>query len=298
MNDAQSTAVNTQTHEGNLEIQTNLISMFVQRIVNCRSVAQLVTHVPAIAQDRTKEGLNEIVSAHVKLASATHLLAEWNDVLAKESFGSIVELKSLRAPSIQLSKLAEKDGSIKKDFEESLKEAKRLALARMIFIKKREVEILRGLCEAKKNAEEVHNTWRALALEKDVSAEASALLLNAPCALSLVQSAISIGENTAAKQIRDKLKKSATVKTTKKDATAVMPTDKKGLEAFVKAIADRNKQSAMDKAKAKKSGKGQRGAGPSKTKNQKKSDNKVVKKDRKKRKGKRGTSSKKQPTKH
>ncbi|KAI8931839.1 hypothetical protein NX059_011475 [Plenodomus lindquistii] len=77
-----------------------------------------------------------------------------------------------------------------------------------------------------------------------------------------------------------------------------MPTDSKSLEVFVKEIAKRQRQSAQDKAKAnnKKSGKGRRGAGPSKTKNQK-NPNKIGKKDRQRKNGKRGSSSKRQPKK-
>jgi hypothetical protein len=76
-----------------------------------------------------------------------------------------------------------------------------------------------------------------------------------------------------------------------------MPEKPQDLVAFVKEVAERHRQSVQDKSRAKKSGKGQRRAGPSKTKNQKKNTNKVGKKNRKTRKGKRGTSSKKQPKK-
>ena len=106
----------TEVAERNLVIQADVIATFLKRIVNCRSVAQLVALVPAIAQDRTKVGLDEIVTAHIKKAMAVSLLAEWRDSLAKENYDSILELKSIRAPSIQISKLAEKEGSIDKDF--------------------------------------------------------------------------------------------------------------------------------------------------------------------------------------
>jgi hypothetical protein len=284
----------TEVNEKNLGIQADVVATFVKRIVNCRSVAQLSTFVPAIAQDRTKLALDEIVTAHIKKALAVSLLMEWRDLLAKESFGSIPELKSIRAPSIQVSKLAEKEGSINKDFNDSLKEARKFALTRMIDIKNKEVEALSGLCEGKRNADKLHEMWISAANAADgVSAEALALLHDPDCALSLVQSAISIGENTAHMQMLKRAKKSEAVKKTQVGATAVMPTDKKALEEFVKEIAKRQKQSAMDKSKANKSGKGRRGAGPSKTKNQK-NPNKIGKKDRKRKNGKRGTSSRRQ----
>ncbi|RAQ99362.1 hypothetical protein DDE83_009198 [Stemphylium lycopersici] len=116
-NPTQDTAM-TEVAERNLVIQADVIATFLKRIVNCRSVAQLVALVPAIAQDRTKVGLDEIVTAHIKKAMAASLLAEWRDSLAKENYDSILELKSIRAPSIQISKLAEKEGSINKDFQE------------------------------------------------------------------------------------------------------------------------------------------------------------------------------------
>ena len=283
----------TEVAERNLVIQADVIATFLKRIVNCRSVAQLVALVPAIAQDRTKVGLDEIVTAHIKKAMAVSLLAEWRDSLAKENYDSILELKSIRAPSIQISKLAEKEGSINKDFQESLKEAKKSALTRMIDIKAREVEALSSLCEVKRNAEALHNSWVSASSAEGVSPEALALLQDSDSALSLVQSAVSIGENTAHKQMLAKAKKSETVKKAKTGGTAVMPTDRKGLEEFVKEIAKRQKQSAIDKSLARKSGKGQRGAGPSTTKNQKNT-NKIGKKNRKRKNGKRGTSSTKQ----
>lgn len=276
-----------------LDTQVDVATNFVKRIVNCRSVAQLASFVPAIAQDQTKQGLDKIVNAHIKKASAASLLAEWRDHLAKENFGSILELKSLRTPSIQISKLAEEEGSISKTFDEPLKEAKKLALTRMIFIKDKEVESLGKLCEPARNVEQLWNIWKQLAELHDVSTEAKAILQEHSCVTSLICSAISIGENTAHKQMLAKAKKSETVKKANVRGTGEFPNNPKALEEFVKEIAKRQRQSATDKSKAKKSGKGQRGAGPSKSKNQKNS-NKVVKKSRKPKNGKRGTSSKRQ----
>lgn len=284
----------TEEAERNLVIQEDIVRLFLKRLVNCRSVVQLVTLVPAAVQDRTRQILDNIVEAHVKKATAALLLAEWRDVLAKENYGTIMELKSIRGPSIQVSKLAEKEGGISKDFSESLKEAKKSALTRMIEIKNNEVEALAGLCKVTQNHTNTHNMWMTAANAEETSPEAFNLLTDSNSVKSLVQAAISIGENTAQKQLDKKQKKSSTVKRAQVGGTAVMPTDPKSLEAFVKEIAKRNKQSAQDKSKAKKPGKGQRGAGPSKTKNQKNSSSKVTKKDRKRKNGKRSTSSKKQ----
>jgi hypothetical protein len=283
-----STGLVTQT----LEIQREVCASLVKRIVNCRNVAQLVSFVPAVAQDQTKAGLDKIVNSHVKKAAASFLLTEWRDHLAKESLDQIPELKSLRAPSIQISKLAEEDGAINKTFDDALKEAKKSALTRMIFIKDREVEALGKLCEEKSCTDKLQTAWIKLSNLNGVSPEAKAILSDRACASSVICSAISIGENTALKHVEEKSKKIAAVKKTQKDGTA-MPKDSKALEEFVKEIAKRQKQSAIDKSKARKSGKGQRGAGPSKSKNQKNS-NKVGKKSRKPRNGKRGTSSKRQ----
>lgn len=276
-----------------LDTQVDVATNFVKRIVNCRSVAQLVSFVPAVAQDQTKQSLDKIVNSHIKKASAAFLLAEWRDHLAKNNFDAILELKSLRTPSIQISKLAEEEGSISKSFDEPLKEAKKLALVHMIFIKDKEVEALGKLCESARNVEQVWGIWKQLADFDGVSTEAKAILQEHSCVTSLICSAISIGENTAQKQITAKAKKSETVKKTQTRATDKLPDNPKAMEEYVKEIVKRSKQSATDKAKAKKSGKGQRGAGPSKSKNQKNS-NKIVKKGRKPKNGKRGTSSKRQ----
>lgn len=294
--DTTQSSNNTEAAERNLVIQAEVVSTFVKRIVNCRTVAQLVSFVPAIVQDRTKNLLDEQVLAHIKGSAAKFLLDEWRDSLAKENFKPIPELKSLRAPSLQISKIAEQEGSISCNFDDALKEAKKTTLVRMIEIKAKELEALTNFCHIKNRAQKLHNVWATAALADGVSAEASALLSDPSCTLSLIQSASSIGENTALKYATAKAKKTEVVKKTQVDATSVMPEDKKGLEAFVKAIANRQRQSAQDKAKAKtrKSGKGQRGAGPSKTKNQKNSPKKVGKKGRKPKNGKPGTSSGKQ----
>jgi hypothetical protein len=290
-------SVATGLHERNVAVQDELLSSFLRRSVNCRSVPQLVALVPAIVQEKTKELLDRIVDAHVKKAMAASLLADWRDSLAKESFGSIPQLKSLRAPTIQVSKIAELEKTIKKDFDDSLKEAKKSALTRMIDVKNQEVEILNNLCEKEANAVSLQAIWLTKSDHDGVSAEAYSLLTEKWCPISLVQTAISIGENTAQKQIDAKIRKSETVVNVKTKSTDSMPEKPQDLVAFVKEVAERHRQSVQDKSRAKKSGKGQRGAGPSKTKNQKKNTNKVGKKNRKTRKGKRGTSSKKQPKK-
>lgn len=283
----------TDAGERNLAIQMDVVDTFLKKLVNCRSVAQLVMLVPAAVQDRTRVILDNIVNGHIKKAMANHLLVEWRDHLAKENFESILELKSIRGPSIKISKLAENNGSISKDFSETLKEAKKLALTRMIAIKAEEVQALSDLCKESPNSGQLQVIWRQAANTEGVSKEAHGLLYDPGSIVSLVQSAISIGENTAHKQMDKKLSKAGTVKTTHVKATAVMPTEPRALEEFVKEIAKRQKQSSMDRSKAKKSGKGQRGAGPSSTKNQK-NPSKIGKKDRKRKNGKRGTSSKKQ----
>lgn len=289
----QTDSIMTEVNERNLAVQADVIDAFLKRLVNCRSVAQLVSMVPAAVQDRTRTTLDTIVNAHIKKAMAAHLLAEWRDHLAKGNFGAISELKSIRSPSIQVSKLADEGGSISKDFSEILKDAKKLALTRMIEIKALEVEALTDMCKENTNSGVLQSSWKRAADTEGVSKEAYVLLVDPGSILSLVQSAISIGENAANKQMTKKQEKSLAVHKTRVQATAGMPTDKKSLEEFVKEIAKRQKQSATDKGRAKKSGKGQRGAGPSKTKNQK-NPNRVGKKDRKRKNEKRGTSSKKQ----
>jgi len=292
--DETQATVGTELNNFNLGVQEDVMRNFAKRLVACRSTAQLVSLVPAAVQERTKDILESIVQAHIKKSSAAFLLAEWRDCIAKESFVSVLELKSLRAPSIQVSKLSEKDGVLDKGFEDSLKEAKKLALMRMISIKASEIEALGKICDMEARYKEIIEIWNKASQQNDASAEASALLRHTPSIKSLIQTTVSIGENIAHKQAELREKKATVQKTTKVSATAVMPTDSKGLEEFVKEIHKRQKQSVQDRAKSKKSGKGPRGAGPSKTKNQKNSNKKVAKKGRKQRKGKRGTSSKKQ----
>lgn len=282
----------TDVADRNLAVQTDVVGAFLKRLVNCRSVAQLVSLVPAAVQDRTRVDLDNIVNAHVKKATTAFQLAEWRDSLAKQNYDGIPELKSIRGPSVQVSKLAETEAAISKDFSEALKEAKKSALTRMIEIKASEVEALTLISQEDRNVANLILGWKRVADTEGVSKEAHVLLYDSDSIRSLIQTAISIGENTAQKQMLKKQQKALAVKKTKTGATAVMPTEPKALEEFVKEIAKRQKQSAMDKSKARKPGKGQRGAGPSKTKNQKNAMR--VAKNRKGKNAKRGTSSGKQ----
>jgi len=282
----------TDAGERNLGIQADIIGTFLKRLVNCRSVAQLVALVPAAVQDRTRSTLDTIVNAYIKKATTAYQLAEWRDCLAKESYASIQELKSIRGPSVQVSKLAELEASIPKDFSDALKEAKKSALTRMIEIKAAEVEALTLISQEERNTVNLLRDWQRAADSEGVSKEAFTLLYDSESVRSLIQTSISIGENTAHKQMLKKKQKSESVKKAKTGGTAVMPTEPKALEEFVKEIAKRQKQSAMDKSKARKPGKGQRGAGPSKTKNQRNATR--IAKNRKGKNAKRGTSSGKQ----
>lgn len=281
--------LDTQLAEFNLRTAEDLVSSFVKRIVNAKSTAQLVAMVPAPVQERTKKLLEQIVQAHLKMANATTILKEWKDSLAKSNF-NLPELKSIRAPSVQVSKLATDHGQLDpKNFTSALEASKRGALERMIEIKEGEIEILDQLCDSDVQTGKLLAGWKTASEDEHISAEALTILLSHSCGISLVKTAISIGANAAYRQIETKKKKSETQKKAKVDATGALPGDKKALAEFIKEINKRQRQSTQDKQKAlkNKSGKGQGGAGPSKTKNQKKKTNKVSKR----RQGKSGASS-------
>ncbi|KAF2869590.1 hypothetical protein BDV95DRAFT_609127 [Massariosphaeria phaeospora] len=163
----------------------------------------------------------------------------------------------------------------------------------MIEIKKAEIEILEQLCDPDAQTKALLDGWKSAADDDHISLEAFTLLMNQPCEESLVKTTISIGANAAYRQIETKKKRSATQKKAQVEATGALPGDKKALAEFIKEIGKRQQQSRKDKQAKPKSGKGQRGAGPSKTKNQTKNTAKVSKR----RQGsdkKRGASSKKQ----
>lgn len=232
----------TDVADRNLAVQTDVVGAFLKRLVNCRSVAQLVSLVPAAVQDRTRVDLDNIVNAHVKKATTAFQLAEWRDSLAKQNYDGVPELKSIRGPSVQVSKLAETEAAISKDFSEALKEAKKSALTRMIEIKASEVEALTLISQEGRNVANLILGWKRVADTEGVSKEAHVLLYDSDSIRSLIQTAISIGENTAQKQMLKKQQKALAVKKTKTGATTVMPTEPRALEEFVKEIAKRQKQ--------------------------------------------------------
>jgi hypothetical protein len=278
----------------NLKTQEDLVSSFAQRIVSARSVAQLVSLVPARVQDTTKRLLDEIVQAQVKYGMVSILLKEWRDALAKNDFKNILELKSLRPPSIQISKIASSRGVVDINFDEALKAARKGALERMIALKQQELEILGGTCDQDECATVLHTKWKAAAEEDGISVTTYALLTHQPSCLALVQSGISIGANTSSRITQTKIQKSETKKTAGVGAAGDLPKDLKSWKELTKEVIRSQKQSEQDKRRNQ-SGKGHRGAGPSKTKNQKTNKDGVgKKKNRQGKGGKRGTSSRKQ----
>lgn len=285
--------LDTQVAEFNLKTAEDLVGGFVKRIVNARTTAQLVSLVPAPVQERTKKLLEQIVQAHLKTANASSVLKEWQDALAKNFF-DLPELNSIRAPSVQVSKLASENGQLdSKNFNDALVASKRSALERMIEIKEKEISILEQLCDVDAQSKALLAGWRIASGGDHISPEALTILLSHACGESLVKTTVSIGANAAYRQLETKKKKSETVKKVSVKTTGALPGDRKELMELIKEMNKRQRQSSDDKRKASKSGKGPRGAGPSKTKNQKKNTNKVSK-GRKGKNGKRGTSSGKQ----
>jgi hypothetical protein len=288
---ASGTSISSTQAKDNESLQKDILHAFVSKIVAARSVAELVACIPTPAQDPTKKILDQVLTAFLKREVSSSQLMEWRDSLAKDKFDKIAELNSIKAPTIQTSKLAQDTGSLMEiDFSDTLKEAKKIALRQMILIRESEVGALASFCNPTDVAAEIGKVWQKLLVESHVSPEHAAVLGSLQARESLAKSTTSLGANLSFRSIESRRSKAEKRTNAKVAATGALSGNRSEMATFVKEIVKRQQQSARDK----KSGKGQRGAGPSKTKNQKSNQSKVGKKRRPTKNAKRGTSGGKQ----
>jgi hypothetical protein len=257
---------------------------------------ELVACVPTPAQEKTKKVLEVVLQAFARKETCALLLAEWRDSLAKEYFANIPELNSIKAPNVQVSKIAQDTGNLMEiNFSDALLEAKKAALTQMIAIKSSEIGALTPFCDPTDVSADISQQWQKIILENYASPEHTAVLASKDASDSLAKSITALGANLSFRANESRRKKQEKKKNAKTASTAALSGDKKEMTAFVKEIVKRQHQASRDK----KSGKGPRGAGPSKTKNQgtTHTQSKVGKKRRQAKNAKRGTSTSKQPSK-
>ena len=279
------------------EVNKKILGDLLSRMSRCHNLPELLRTIPAPAQEKTKIVLEKVTEAFTRIGVCEITLNTWQDALNKGEYKDITELNSLKAPSVQLSKLAkeaDEPALNALNFDLTITNAKRAALVQMIAIKNKEIENLGSFCNEEEICEKIDDIWKEVHQKSGVTPEHLTILSDHGCVERLVQMAISIGHNSLARSANNKKKKQEKKTEAEVDKTDI-PTNAKSFAALFHEMRKRERQSEKDKRINAKKGSGR--AGPPKTlKNPKTGTAKVQKPKQKKvptRKGKKaGTSTK------
>lgn len=249
---------------------------FVLKVSHCNTIGELLRVIPVPAQSRSKDILNNVYQASQKLGAAEALLGSWRDrLLHPNDWKNFAQLNSLKAPTVQICKEAiahDSAGLSSLNLDNTLYEAKRAALSRMIDIKAKEVDTLRDLVQSSNITQRLMDAWKEV-LEQQTGSITSehATIIGADDAVRRVaQVAASIGESSShiAKLSRSKrqgMKKDADISMT----DAGDKESQKQLMVLVEEALKRKEQSRRDRTQA---GKGKGSPAISKNKTQKNKD--------------------------
>lgn len=245
-------------------LNTKIMEDLFARMSRCHSLVELLKTVPAPAQNATKGILEKVTDAFTRQGACEVVKTIWQDALNKGEYDNISELNSLKAPSVQVSKLAQEVDPIALkglNFDSDLTNARKAALITMIGIKQQEINNLNQLCKETIIRRKVFATWKDISGEKGITPEHMTILLSKGCAERLVQMAISIGHDSLTRSANIKKKRLE-----KKDEAEAKKTeaadDPKSMRALIQEELKRARQSEKDK-KISKKGSGR--AGPPKT---------------------------------
>jgi S-ribosylhomocysteine lyase LuxS involved in autoinducer biosynthesis len=279
----QSTVDSTQTasasqHAFQQNVNNKILEDLFARMSRCHTLGELIRMIPAPAQAATKEVLEKVTDAFTRQGVCEVLKTSWQDALDKREYDRIPELNSLKAPSVQISRLAKEidEKSLNAiNFTSALQDAKTAALTIMIGIKQQEIHNLNQLCSERIIRGKIVKIWTDISREDGITPEHMTILLNRGCAERLVQMAISIGHDSLTRSANTKKKRLE-----KKDEAEADKTDlannQKSLRALVHEEMKRMRQSEKDKKINSKKGSGR--AGPPKTpKNPKNAKNRATK---------------------
>ena len=266
----QSTAGRSQTvtasqHAFQQNINNKILEDLFARMSRCHTLGELIRTIPAPAQNATKEVLEKVTDAFTRQGVCEVLKTSWQDALDKREYDRIPELNSLKAPSVQVSKLAKEIDEAALNvlnFTSALQDARTAALVVMIGIKQQEINNLNQLCSERIIMGKIHKIWKDISEEEGITPEHMAILEHKGCAERLVQMAISIGHDSLTRSANTKKKRLE-----KRDEAEAEKTDlannQKSLRALVHEEMKRMRQSEKDKKINSKKGSGR--AGPPKT---------------------------------
>jgi hypothetical protein len=179
-------------------------------MLRCHTLGELIRTIPAPAQNATKDVLEKVTDAFTRQGACEILKTSWQDALDKREYDCIPELNSLKAPSVQVSKLAKEINEVALKaltFTTAINDARKAALVIMIGIKQQEINNLDKLCDAKSIRAKIHKIWSDISEEDGITPEHMAILERKECAERLVQIAISIGYDSLTKAANIKKKR-------------------------------------------------------------------------------------------
>jgi hypothetical protein len=279
----QSTAGSTQTvtasqHAFQQNVNNKILEDLFARMSRCHTLGELIRTIPAPAQAATKEVLEKVTDAFTRQGVCEVLKTSWQDALNKGEYDRIPELNSLKAPSVQVSKLAreiDETALNALNFTSALQDARKAALVIMIGIKQQEILNLDQLCSEQIIRGKIVKIWKDISEEDGITPEHMTILLHKGCAERLVQMAISIGHDSLTRSANTKKKRLEKREEAETDKTN-LPDNQKSLRALVHEEMKRMRQSEKDKKINSKKGSGR--AGPPKTpKNPKNAKNRATK---------------------
>ncbi|XPS99448.1 hypothetical protein M3J09_013926 [Ascochyta lentis] len=235
-------------------LNTKIMEDLFARMSRCHSLGELLKTIPAPAQNATKDILEKVTDAFTRQGACEVVKTTWQDALNKREYDNIPELNSLRAPSVQVSKLAQEVDPIALkglNFDSNLTDAKKAALTTMIGIKQQEINNLNQLCKETIIRRKVVATWKDISDENGITPEHLTILLSKGCAERLVQMAISIGHDSLIRSANIKKKRLEKKEEAEQKKTEAAD-DPKSMRALIQEELKRARQSEKDKKISKK----------------------------------------------
>ncbi|GKV53541.1 hypothetical protein SLEP1_g60062, partial [Rubroshorea leprosula] len=191
------------------------------KLASCSSIGEVLRLLPVPVQPVSRDILDGVYQASLKLGGAEALLVLWKDHLRSGRFDEIVQLNSLKAPSVQVCKeaLGPDDGGLSAlNLDGALRVAKESALKAMITIKELEVANLQSFVQPANIQSRLVPAWSAVVAQNaaTITTEHSVVLGNEDVQRKVCQVAASIGESSSqrarlAKEKRVEMRKEADV---------------------------------------------------------------------------------------
>lgn len=243
------------------------LSDFLLKLSACTTIGEALKLLPVPVQPVSRDVLDGVYQASLKLGGAEALLLFWKDRLRSGVFDGVSQLNSLRAPVVQVCKEATgpDDGGLSAmNLDATLHKAKEAALTAMVAIKEQEVANLRSFVQPHHIRIRLQPLWEGVVTQHaaTITTEHQSLLAHEGVVRKVCQVAASIGESASQRARISKEKRTVVRREADVDMTDVSSgSSKKQLASVVEEVLKRREQSRRDRAQ---SGKGKRSSGISK----------------------------------